>query len=74
MNYRFHEGLDIKGISNTVMRTEGTIELKLFTETRVTTNTFHVLGMDSEMLYDVILGKDFFGRQGSVSIIALTSL
>jgi hypothetical protein len=27
VNYQFHEGVDIKGISNTLMRTEGTKEL-----------------------------------------------
>jgi len=29
VNYQFHEGVDIKRISNAVMRTEGTVELKL---------------------------------------------
>lgn len=33
VNYQLHKGVDIKGISNTIMRMEGTIELKLFTET-----------------------------------------
>ena len=56
--------MDIKGISKAVMRTEGTVELKLFTETHETTHTFHVLGEDSEMHCDAILGKDFFGRKG----------
>ena len=75
VNYQFHEGVDIKGISNTVMRTEGTVELKLFTETHVKTHTFHVLGKESEMQYDAILGKDFFWKRGKVySIIALASL
>ena len=59
VSYQLHEGVDIKGISNTVMRTEGTVDLKLLTETHETMHTFHVLGEDSEMHYDAILGKDF---------------
>jgi len=63
VSYQLHEGVDIKGISNTVMRTEGTIDLKLFTDTHETMHTFHVLGEDSEMHYDAILGKDFWKRE-----------
>ena len=66
LNYQFHKGIDIKGISNTVMRTEGTVELKLFTETHVTTRTFHVLGKESEIQYDAILGKDFLEERESL--------
>ena len=62
VSYQLHEGVDIKGISNTVM-TEGTIDLKLFTVTHETMHTFHVLEEDSEMLYDTILGKDFWKRE-----------
>ena len=66
VNYQFHEGVDIKGISKAVMRTEGTVELKLFTETHETTHTFHVLGEDSEMHCDAIFGKDFLEERDSV--------
>jgi len=65
VGYQLHEGVD-KGISNTVMRTEGTVDLKLLTETHETMHTFHVLGKDSEMHYDAILGKDFLEERGSV--------
>jgi hypothetical protein len=34
VNYQLHERIDIKEISNTIMRTEGTIDLNLFTDTR----------------------------------------
>ena len=33
VNYQLHEVVDIKGITNTVMRTEGIIDLKLLTNT-----------------------------------------
>jgi len=65
-NYLFHDVVDIKGISSTVMRTEGAVELKLFTETHETMHTFHVLGKDFEMHYDAILGKDFLEERESV--------
>ena len=72
VNCQFHEGVDIKAISKAVMRTEGTVELKLFTETHETTHTFHVLGEDSEMHCDAILGKDFFGRKGQCNQLLLS--
>lgn len=37
-------GINLKGISNTVMKTEGTVVLKLFTDTYQTTHTFRVVG------------------------------
>jgi len=46
-NCQLHEGVEIKGISNTVMRTEGIIDLKLLTDTHETVHTFHVLGEPS---------------------------
>jgi hypothetical protein len=50
------------------MRTEGTIELKLFTDTYKTTHIFYVLGENSEKQYDAILGKDFFEvREGVIN-------
>jgi len=64
-------GVDI-GISNSVTRTVGTIDLKLFTETHETMHTFHVLGEDSEMHYDAILGKNFFGREGKFKQLLLS--
>jgi len=66
VNYQFHKEVDIKGISKAVMRTEGTVELKLFTETHETTHTFHDLGEDSEMHCGAILGKDFLEERDSV--------
>ena len=68
VEYQLCEGVDIKGISNTIMKTEGTIELKLFTDTHETTHTFHVLRENSELPYDAILGKDFFEtREGVIN-------
>ena len=46
VNYQFHDGVDIKVISSTVMRTEGTVELIPFTETHEKVHNFHVLGKD----------------------------
>ena len=47
VNYQLHECVDINGISNIVMRTEGIIDLKLLTDTHETVHTFHVLGEPS---------------------------
>lgn len=66
VEYQLHEGVEIKGISNTVMKTEGTLDLKLFTDTHETSHTFHVLGKNLEMQYDAILGKDFLEERESV--------
>jgi hypothetical protein len=65
VEYQLCEGVDIKGISNTIMKTEGTIDLKLFTDTQ-TTHTFYVLRENPELPYDAILGKDFFESKESV--------
>ena len=40
VNYQLHEGVDIKGISNTVLRTEGIIDLKLLMDTYLTVQKF----------------------------------
>jgi hypothetical protein len=66
VEYQLHEGVDIKGISNTVMKTEGTVDLKRFTDTHETSHTFHVFGENLEMQYDAILGKDFLEEMESV--------
>jgi hypothetical protein len=66
VEYQLCEGVDIKGISNTIMKTEGTIDLKVFTDTHETTHTFHVLRENSELPYDAILGKDFFETKEGV--------
>jgi hypothetical protein len=66
VNYQLHEGVDIKGISNTTMRTEGSISLKIFTETHETMHIVHVFGEDSEMHYDAMLDKDFLEERKSV--------
>jgi hypothetical protein len=66
VEYQLQEGVDIKRITNTVMKTEGTINLKLFTDTHETIHSFHVLRENSNMHYDAILGKDFLEERGSV--------
>jgi hypothetical protein len=66
VEYQLYEGVDIKGISNTILKTKGTIDLKLFTDTHETIHTFQVLGENSELLHDAILGKDFFETKRSV--------
>jgi hypothetical protein len=65
VNYQLREGVDIMGMSD-VMKTEGAIELQLFTDTHETVHTFHVLGENSNLHYDAILGNDFMEEKGSV--------
>jgi hypothetical protein len=43
-NYKPTKGINVKGISSALLRTEGTITLKLLTPTHETTHTFHVMG------------------------------
>jgi hypothetical protein len=43
VEYDWHKRMEIKGISNTIMKTLGKIKLKLFTDTHETTHTFNVL-------------------------------
>ena len=55
-----NNGINVKGIANTLLRTEGTVTLKLFTPTHETTHTFHVMGDNFDCRYDGILGRDFW--------------
>jgi hypothetical protein len=41
------------------MKTEGSIDLQLFTDTHESVYMFHVLGDNSNLHYDAILGQDF---------------
>jgi hypothetical protein len=58
--------MNIKGISDTVMKTVGKIDLKLFTDTHETTHTFHVLEGNFETHYNAILGRKFLEERDSV--------
>ena len=60
IKYSLKGGINIKGISDTIMKTEGTIALKLYTDTHETTHTFHVVGNEFGIQYDGILGRNFF--------------
>jgi hypothetical protein len=71
VEYQWHKGMEIKGISNTVMKTLGKIDLKMFTDTHETTHTFNVLGGEFETHYDAILDKDFLvEREGVITVLA----
>jgi len=66
IKYTLKGGISIKGISNRIMKTEGTKILKLFTDTHETTHTFHVVGNEFGMQYDDILGRNFFEDKQSI--------
>ena len=66
IKYTLKRGISIKGISNTIMKTEGTIILKSFTDTHETTHTFHVVGNEVGIQYDGILGRNFFEDKQSI--------
>jgi hypothetical protein len=66
IEYQWHKGINIKGISNTVMKTVGKIYLKLFTDTHETTRAFHVIGGNFETPSNAILGKDFLEERERV--------
>jgi hypothetical protein len=59
-NYEPTKGINMKGISNALLRTEGTAALKLLTPTHETTHTFHIMRNSFECNYDGILGQDFW--------------
>jgi hypothetical protein len=60
INYEPTKGINVRGISNTLLRTEGTVMIKLFTTTHETTHTFHIMGDSFDCQYDGILGQDFW--------------
>jgi hypothetical protein len=60
------KGVEIKGIGNAVLRTDGIVELKSLTEKHETVHNFHVLSEPSALQCDGILGRDFLEERGSV--------
>jgi hypothetical protein len=66
IKYTLKGEINIRGISNTLIKTEGTMILKLFTNTHETTHKFHVVGEEFEIHYDRNLGRDFFEDKQSV--------
>jgi len=58
--YESPEGINIKGISDSFLKNEGTTMLKLFTQTHETTHVFHVVGSNYGCQYDGILSQDFW--------------
>jgi hypothetical protein len=69
LNYESTKGINIKGISDSLLKTEGTTTLRLFTSTHETTHThthtFHILVSDFGCQYDGILGQDFWKDETS---------
>jgi hypothetical protein len=59
-NYEPTKGINVRGISSSLLTTEGTVTLKLLTPTRETTHTFRIMGDSFDCLYDGILGQDFW--------------
>lgn len=60
------ERINIKGISHSLLRSEGTVKLKLTTQTHETEHPFHVMGDGFECMYDGILGKDFWESKRAI--------
>ena len=60
INHKPTQGINVKGISNSLIRTEGTVMLKLLTPTHETTHSFHIKGDSFDCQYDGILGQDFW--------------
>ena len=59
-SYKLRESAKIKGIVNAVWKTDGIVELKLFTEKLETVHNFQVLSEPSALQCDGVLGKEFF--------------
>jgi hypothetical protein len=62
-------GISVKGISDALLRTEGTVLLRLFTLTHETTHLFHVMGENLGCSYGGILGQDFWKEKVLLLII-----
>jgi hypothetical protein len=65
IKYTLKGGINIKGMSNTIIKTKGTIILKLFTDTHETTQTCHVVGYEFGIQYDGILSRNSFEDKAS---------
>ena len=74
INYKPTEGINVKGISNAPLRTEGTVLLKLFTLTHETTHLFHVMGEGFGCRCNGILGQDFWRDKELLLIIVIIRL
>jgi hypothetical protein len=59
-HYQPSKGIDVRGIANTLLKTEGTVTPRLFTPTHETTHAFHVMGDGFDCRYDGILGRGFW--------------
>jgi hypothetical protein len=59
-DYQPSKGINVRGIANTFLKTEGTVTLRLLTPTHETTHAFHVMGDGFDRRYDGILGRDFW--------------
>jgi hypothetical protein len=60
--YESTKRINLKGISDLILKTEGTTTLKLLTSAHETTHIFHVVGSDFGCQYDGILGQDFWKK------------
>jgi hypothetical protein len=67
VDYEPTKGINVRGISNALLRTEGTATLKLLTQTHETTHTFHIMGNSFECNYDGILGQDFWQDKRAIN-------
>jgi hypothetical protein len=52
------KGINVTGIANKLLKTEGRVTLRLFTRTHETTHAFHVMGDGFDCRYDGILGRE----------------
>jgi hypothetical protein len=65
VNFESPNGISVKGISDALLRTAGTVLFKLYTLTHETTHLFHVMGEDFGCRCDGILGRDFWKDRGA---------
>jgi hypothetical protein len=65
-DFKIDKSVEIKGISNGVVKTRDTISLKLFSDHHETVHDFHVVGEEFILHYDGILGRDFWENKKAV--------
>jgi Retroviral aspartyl protease. len=59
-DYEPSNGINVRGIANALLKTEGTVTLKLHMQMQDTTHTFHVMGASFDCQYNGIIGGDFW--------------
>jgi hypothetical protein len=65
ISYGTRKTLNVKGISDSIIKTLGELNIGLCTKGHKMEHPFQIVGDGLDIPYDCILGKDFFERKGA---------